>query len=1039
MTTPESEDSRIEHIQITSQQVLNYDISHWKELIWKEENQAILKDFFDTPATILLLVYFDKNDKLTFSIELPKRPPLSPKMCFFLKNNIVISMENYKEEIIFGNICDFPLIQYQELFGKVIAPIFCNPKNNSRWPDEIAQDIGNHFQDFKTILSYHIGLAEEKTFLMIPERAKLIQNFDIDGMSESNSFDWKLRNILNSITCMLSDWIPIVEEVLELTPEHILSQIDQGPNSEILFWQERMNNLEYIYAQINDPLVQKMALALEKTKNCHFPNFKLLLQEVAEGLDEAREICENFTAMSVKLEELDSSSVPDLIDLLPNTLELITSSWMQSKYYRSVPSRIIVLVQKICCLLIEKINHFLDPMNLFKSDRDNAKNNMKLSLDIVNLFLKSYYECRERAEHSDSKTKLYPWEFPDERIFSHFENFIQRLEDIHEIFLAAEVYFNIPCQKLTSIQQSSYKKRLKELQSKFAEIYKLFEFSSYNVLDLHCVGFVEDFDTFSIKLKELDPKLGIVVGQLCLVSSPVEDAFKIIDIFQDVLRRPLAEKEFRKLISSHISNIYADFLHAKHSYRNFITLLEKSNDNFIYKNLSWFSGSMQWSKDLQKKLTSPVEELQKVEQYFVESDEYKYTLGINEEMKDLLLKFEEYILEKWKDELNKLDKKMDENLFLSDSEGQMLLNFDTKISEVAYEIHYLKQIKKENLLPDKVQKYDKNFKSLLLAQSLLACSIRWYNDLNQNLVEYERKLVFKQWNEIESLLKQGQSKTWNSDVTAQRMKQVLQENLELFKSNPNSGEWKSYTSYLETMIEEGLTDTIRCSLQYILKNTDPQNKKIDPFYKVSMHLEEDIVFKPSLKYQKEGSLFNIFESVLEQIYSLSNAIKCLSKTDSTYYDFISQNEELASLKSSIMKNISSGANKALIEAEKFKKYSALWLKDINEVLEDFVLHGPMMETEIEDEDEFIEETVFELKPPTEEEFRNEIAQFDQLYRKLDDIPPLIEIESWLLLDAISFKESLLNLIRVWTSTYKKKLTELKSLGKLRKIEDEGDL
>ncbi|XP_055937793.1 dynein beta chain, ciliary-like [Argiope bruennichi] len=311
---------------------------------------------------------------------------------------------------------------------------------------------------------------------------------------------------------------------------------------------------------------------------------------------------------------------------------------MQSKYYRSVPSRIIVLVQKICCLLIEKINHFLDPMNLFKSDRDNAKNNMKLSLDIVNLFLKSYYECRERAEHSDSKTKLYPWEFPDERIFSHFENFIQRLEDIHEIFLAAEVYFNIPCQKLTSIQQSSYKKRLKELQSKFAEIYKLFEFSSYNVLDLHCVGFVEDFDTFSIKLKELDPKLGIVVGQLCLVSSPVEDAFKIIDIFQDVLRRPLAEKEFRKLISSHISNIYADFLHAKHSYRNFITLLEKSNDNFIYKNLSWFSGSMQWSKDLQKKLTSPVEELQKVEQYFVESDEYKYTLGINEEMKDLLLK-----------------------------------------------------------------------------------------------------------------------------------------------------------------------------------------------------------------------------------------------------------------------------------------------------------------------------------------------------------------------------------------------------------------
>ncbi|GBM15859.1 Dynein beta chain, ciliary [Araneus ventricosus] len=476
-------------------------------------------------------------------------------------------------------------------------------------------------------------------------------------------------------------------------------------------------------------------------------------------------------------------------------------------------------------------------------------------------------------------------------------------------------------------------------------------------------------------------------------------------------------------------------------------------------------------------------------------------------MKDLLSKFEEYIVGKWKVELNHLDKPMDENLFLSDNEDRVLLNFDPKISEAAYEIRYLKQMKKENLLPDEIQKFDAKLKNLLLVQSLLACSVRWYNDLNQSLVEYERELICKQWNEIDLLLKQGQPKTWISDdlldyaeelydliksvnetvvktkvnvtevenliktwneipiyvretpsslmdftnlktpeyekqienvtIAAEKMNEVLKENLELFKSNPNSVEWKSYTSYLESIIEEGLTDTIRCSLQYILKNTDPQNKKIGSFYKVFMHLKEDIIFSPSLKDQEEGSLFNVFESVLEQIYSIANAIKCLNKTGSTYYDIIDQNEELASLKLSIMKNISSGANKALVEAEKFKKYSDLWLKDINEVLEDFVLHGPITDTEMEDEDEFIEETVFELKPPTEEEFRTEIIQFDQLYKKLDDIPPVIEVESWLLLDATSFKESLLNLIRIWSSSYKKKLTELKSLGKLRKIEDDG--
>lgn len=49
---------------------------------------------------------------------------------------------------------------------------------------------------------------------------------------------------------MLSNWIPIVKEVLELTTEHILSQVDQGPTTEISFWNEHKENLEFIYAQV---------------------------------------------------------------------------------------------------------------------------------------------------------------------------------------------------------------------------------------------------------------------------------------------------------------------------------------------------------------------------------------------------------------------------------------------------------------------------------------------------------------------------------------------------------------------------------------------------------------------------------------------------------------------------------------------------------------------------------------------------------------------------------------------------------------------
>lgn len=60
-----------------------------------------------------------------------------------------------------------------------------------------------------------------------------------------------------------------------------------------------------------------------------------------------------------------------------------------------------------------------------------------------------------------------------------------------------------------------------------------------------------------------------------------------------------------------------------------------------------------------------------------------------------------------------------------------------------------------------------------------------------------------------------------------------------------------------------------------------------------------------------------------------------------------------------------------------------------------------------------------------------------LQKKIEEIPNEISIESWLILDTVSFKESLSSLIRSWSSAYKKKLVELKSEDKLRKEEYDG--
>lgn len=49
---------------------------------------------------------------------------------------------------------------------------------------------------------------------------------------------------------MLCDWIPVIKEVLDVTSETILLKVQQGPETEIIFWNDRKSNLEFIQQQV---------------------------------------------------------------------------------------------------------------------------------------------------------------------------------------------------------------------------------------------------------------------------------------------------------------------------------------------------------------------------------------------------------------------------------------------------------------------------------------------------------------------------------------------------------------------------------------------------------------------------------------------------------------------------------------------------------------------------------------------------------------------------------------------------------------------
>ena len=67
-----------------------------------------------------------------------------------------------------------------------------------------------------------------------------------------------------------------------------------------------------------------------------------------------------------------------------------------------------------------------------------------------------------------------------------------------------------------------------------------------------------------------------------------------------------------------------------------------------------------------------------------------------------------------------------------------------------------------------------------------------------------------------------------------------QQNQEFFKADPNTDTWKAYVDYVDEMIVDGFFNTIHCSLQYMLNNTDT---KLSPTPLSEARLELQVTFK----------------------------------------------------------------------------------------------------------------------------------------------------------------------------------------------------
>ena len=86
------------------------------------------------------------------------------------------------------------------------------------------------------------------------------------------------------------DWVHQTQDVLKKSSaKPLLDGLNPTPFVELDFWKARQANVEFIFDQLQDGKVRKMAEVLEATKSSYFPAFKKMFTDVKAGTDDIDE------------------------------------------------------------------------------------------------------------------------------------------------------------------------------------------------------------------------------------------------------------------------------------------------------------------------------------------------------------------------------------------------------------------------------------------------------------------------------------------------------------------------------------------------------------------------------------------------------------------------------------------------------------------------------------------------------------------------------------------------------------------------------
>ncbi|KAM4600952.1 dynein axonemal heavy chain 11 [Polymixia lowei] len=721
-------DDRVKFIGEKICRILQLQLETWRKSVVKRDIQTVLKDFFERQT--ILFFSPSSHGSLIASKEGP--PAAQTKEVYVLKKRAVpLSSDNCRELLLFGLLSPSPLPQLSNTIEQVCVPLLSNKKNHQMWPNLMSEDIIRHAENMRTKTSVVRGQILRKTILPIPAATAQMESC-YSTIKLYDSFDMTL---VHTIESMVISWASLIQKVLkEDSAELLLKGCNPEPTEELNFWASRKSNIQNIHHQLQSPIVQKMVKILEKMESSYHPTIETLIGNVFDALQEAQDIDLHLCPLRAQLSRLGKEEFPHIEPFFPALFHTLFLIWTHCTSYRS-PARIVVLLRQLCNLLIQQASDYLSADQLLREDTEEGLRRVKKVVRVFRCFRQSYQTQKEKLS---SHGKYTPWDFPSAMVFTRFNQFLNRVLQIEDIFEIMLDFQKLEKLEFGGLRGKMYSEQAAQMYREFSNLCQVLKLSEHNPLDYDSQDFEEDYRGFKVKIVDFECRLATL---LCLAfkdCSGLESAFKLLAIFGPFMARGQVRQIFSPNLLLLQHHFREELERCRHLYKSQLNQMETG----LVKNMPHTSGALKWAKTLRERIQTQWEHFRFLFNMSVEGAEMAQEYHMYLEMLSLLDQYEEDVYLDW---CNGLDQVCQLNLnqpliFRNVSSGLISVNFSPKLIEVLTDVKYI-QTRSQTNIPAAASALFQNRDMFIKYVSSLQLLVQSYNKLKQTVLEVEFPLI----------------------------------------------------------------------------------------------------------------------------------------------------------------------------------------------------------------------------------------------------------------------------------------------------------